>query len=175
MPSPGCRPPDPRSLIPVPRSPSPPDLRRRDFRAGREHAEFLIERADWLPAADRELVAAVFGEGLSVAAYTRRCRERGDADQTARANRRRLRGLIARLISPKYAFVIDRRGSWPIARRRVAMACCVQGLSYRQAARALGLSLHAVRRHIDAVEAAYLAHIESTRRPPPPSSTGRRR
>lgn len=149
-----------------------PDLRRRAFRGGREYAELLIDRAVWLPAADRELVTAVFAEGLSVAAYTRRCRERGFGDQSARINRRRLRRLITRLISPKYAFVIARRGDWPIARRRVAMACLVQGLPFRHAAAALGLSLHAVRRHIDAVEAAYLTHVEATHRAPSPTSAG---
>lgn len=140
-----------------------PDLRRRSRRA---YAETLVQRAAWLPATDRELVEAVFDEGLSVAAYVRRMRERG-ADihpgrsaLTARAARRRLRGLIARVLSPRFVFVVERRTAWAASRRRVAMACVVRGLSLREAAAALGMSLHAVRRHMDAVDALCLAHLE---------------
>jgi len=134
-------------------APINPDLRRR---TRREHAEAITGRAAWLPADDRELVEAVFAHGRSVAAYVRTQRERGlRPGLTERTARRRLRRLIQRLASPRFAFVIDQRRHWGATRRRVAMACVVQGLSLRQAARALGLSLHAVRRHMDAVDALY--------------------
>ncbi len=118
----------------------------------------LVRRAAWLTPEDRELVTSVFGEGLSVAAYTRRRREHDPvAPVSVRTARRRLRRLVTRLLSPRFAFVIENRGDWPATRRRAAMACVVQGLSLREAASKMGVSLHAVRRHMDAVEALYLA------------------
>jgi ABC-type lipoprotein export system ATPase subunit len=71
--------------------------------------------------------------------------------------RRRLRRLIERALSPRFAFVVAHRASLGATRRRVAMACIVQGRSLREASGMLGLSLHAVRRHIDAVEALFAA------------------
>ncbi|HHN79041.1 MAG TPA: hypothetical protein ENK11_10285 [Phycisphaerales bacterium] len=118
----------------------------------------LVEHAAWLTAEDRELVTAVFGEGLSVAAYARRRREK-DSPVPVRTARRRLRKIIARLLSPRFVFVIENRKAWPATRRRAAMACVVQGLSLREAASKMGVSLHAVRRHMDAVEALYLASV----------------
>lgn len=129
-----------------------PDLRRR---TRREHAEMLAERAAFLPAHDRELVEAVYHEGLSVAGYVRRQRDRDIVRWTERAARRRLRRLVERLASPRFVFVLGARSSWPLTRRRVAVAVVIQGRSLRETARSLGLSLHAVRRHIDAVEALY--------------------
>ena len=87
-------------------------------RRSRGYAEMLVERAGWLPTADRALVEAVYGEGLTVIAFVRRCLDRGIApvDRTAlsiteggdasgsleawtRVARRRLRRLVARLES----------------------------------------------------------------------------
>lgn len=135
-----------------------PDLRRR---SRREYAAMLVERAAWITPDDRELVEAVFGEGLSVVAYTRRRRETDPVSPVSvRSARRRLRKVITRLLSPRFAFVINNRSDWSASRRRVAMACVVRGLSLREAARKMGMSLHAVRRHMDAVEALYLASPE---------------
>ncbi len=132
-----------------------PDLRRR---ARREYAEMLVDHAAWLTPEDRELVTSVFGEGLSVAAYARRRREK-ESPIPVRTARRRLRKIVARLLSPRFVFVIENRKAWPATRRRAAMACVVQGLSLREAAAKIGVSLHAVRRHMDAVEALYLASV----------------
>ncbi|USN99697.1 MAG: hypothetical protein H6810_03290 [Phycisphaeraceae bacterium] len=109
-----------------------------------------------------------------MAAYVRRSRERGtDLHRgggpgprlSARTERRRLRRLVTRVLSPRFAFVIASRRAWAPTRRRVAMACVVQGLSMREAGAALGLSLHSVRRQMDAVEALYLASLERARTP----------
>lgn len=129
-----------------------PDLRRR---TRRDHAELLTQRAAWISAPDRELVEAVYREGHSVASYVRAHRGLGFERWTERSARRRLRRLVERLASPRFAFVIAARSSWPTTRRRVAMAVVVQGQTLRDTARTLGLSLHAVRRHIDAVDALY--------------------
>lgn len=149
--------------------------RRR--RGDRRYAEMLVERAGWIPSGDRALVEAVHGEGLSVVAYVRRCLERGvipvegttfdgaavgrrgqrDLDAWSRIARRRLRRLNSRLASDRFAFVIARRNTWPTTRRRVAVACVLHGDSLRQASRGLGLSLHTVRRHVEAIDAMYEA------------------
>lgn len=160
--------PDPWRVAVSSSTAAPGDLRRRDRR---DYARTLLDRAAWLPAGDRELVEAVFGEGLSVIAYLRRCRDRGlepastrgapaGGSVSARMARRRLRRLVERVLSPRFAFVVTHRTSLGATRRRVAMACIVQGRSLREAAGMLGLSLHAVRRHIDAVEALFTAERE---------------
>ena len=142
----------------------------------------LVERAGWLPTADRALVEAVYGEGLTVIAFVRRCLDRGIApvDRTAlsiteggdasgsleawtRVARRRLRRLVARLESDRFMLVVGRRNAWATTRRRVAVTCVLQGRSLRQASRDLGLSLHTVRRHMEAVEAACEAYAEAGR------------
>jgi len=136
------------------------------WRGGRRsYAEGLVERAAWLPAEDRALIEGVYGEGLSVAAYVRRCRDRGVGPETiscpsaARAARRRVRRLIERIMSDRFGFVTARRNTWPTTRRRVALACIVHGLSLREASKTLGLSLHTVRRHMEAVDALFTEHV----------------
>lgn len=166
-----------------PRSPGaadPLDLRRRSTNAsGREAARLCVERAVHLAPGERETVLAVYRDGVTVkdlAAITA-----GDgirhpavgirsADSAARALRRRLRLITARLLSAKFEFVIaflepadqaERRRlglpCWPASRRQVAELCIVQGRSMREAARALGGSLHAVRREMSAIHALFEA------------------
>ena len=148
--------------------------------ARRRLARIFVERAAWLRPADRALVEACHGEGLSVAAFVRRCVVRGvdplpgrtleagtlaeTTDTLVRVVRRRLRRVERRLASDRCAFVIARGSSWPSTRRRVAVTCVVQGCSMREAVTELGLSLHTVRRHLHAVEALYAEHAESMRR-----------
>ena len=157
----------------------------RGGRGDRRYAEMLVERAAWIPAGDRTLVEAVHGEGLSVVAFVRRCLDRGvepvagsafagpkedgsavrtgdrDLDAWSRIARRRLRRLETRLASDRFAFVIARRNSWATTRRRVAVTCVLHGRSLRQASRELGISLHTVRRHVEAVEAMVVAFREA--------------
>lgn len=152
---------------PVPATGDPRPVGGRASR--RSYAELLVERSAWLPPIDRALVEAVFGEGLSVAAYVRRSVDRGTpvvpaagdpdavgAESLCRSARRRLQRIVQRLTSDRFAFVVARRNTWSATRRRVAMACGVHGLSLREAARHLGVSLHTVRRHMQAVDALAL-------------------
>jgi len=101
---------------------------------------------------------------------------RDQSEQDARALRSRVRRVVRRIMTPEYQavarwFAIEKLSdglfaqpsslSHPAApdgpggtlRRRIAISCFLHGLSIREAARQLGLSLHTVRRHRDAVAA----------------------
>lgn len=120
------------------------DLRRR---APRELAELLVTRSEWLLAEDRALIRALYRENMTAAQVADL---RGTS---ARAVRRRAHTLVQRLLSPRYEFVARRREKWGPMRARVAVACVLQGRTLRGAAEHLKLSLHTVRRHMDAVAA----------------------
>jgi len=132
----------PRTAPPTP--PATVDLRRRDTR---EWAETIASRAEHLLPEDRALVRAVFGDGMDA---KRVARLQGEPSRTVR---RRVRSLAARVLSPEFEFVLARRDAWPRTRRLVATACVVQGRTLREAASHLQMSLHAVRRQMDAVRA----------------------
>lgn len=74
---------------------------------------------------------------------------------SARVVRRRVNRAILRVLGPRFAFVLERRGSWTPTRRHVATLCFINGRSVRDAAQELGVSLHAVRRHREAIEALF--------------------
>lgn len=132
------------------RFPIDPDLRRRLGR--RDAAEVIVERAKHLLPADAALVRAVYADGVPVSRLAALSDAQAGA-AAARALRRRLRRLLARMLSERFVGVLRRQEEWGVTRRRVAAACVLQGLTMRQAAAALGVSYHAVRRHMDAVGA----------------------
>lgn len=129
-------------------SPHAVDLRRR---ARRTLAERIVARSEGLPAQDRTLVRLVYHEGRSVSELA------GLMGVSARTLRRRVRRLTTRVLSPRFLFVLSHQGKWSVTRRRVAEACVLGGMSLREAARALDLSFHTVRRHHDAVNALFEA------------------
>ena len=119
------------------------DLRRRR-RA--ELADHLLERAAWLPDADRQLIDAVYRRGQTAV-------ELGALlGLPARSVRRRVKRLVERLLDPRTAFVATRRDQWPRTRRIVAERVVLRGQSMRAVARELAISLHAVRRQVDAIQ-----------------------
>jgi len=129
------------------------DLRRR---WGREQAERLVDRASALPDPDRVLVELVFREGKSMSDIAAL---RGVPPSVLR---RRVRRLVRRMASDEFLFVsrhvAPRHGgpcAWSGTRRRVAEACVLRGLSLRQAATLLNLSLHTVRTHRVALAAMF--------------------
>lgn len=129
------------------------DLRKR---VGREEALSLVERAALLPARDRYLIEGVFRDGRSIADLA--AVYDGDAvpDRTSKALRRRLHRLVERLRSPAFLLVVHQRDRWSRPMARVGTACVIQGKTLREAAGSLGMSVHAVRRHHDAILA--MAH-----------------
>jgi len=124
-----------------------------DLRRGvrRDFAERLVERAKHLAEPDRYLIEGVFRDGRSIAELSAMWGEHPERGRSPKALRRRLHRLVERLNSPRYLFVAEYRDRWAPTRRRVATACVLHGMSLREAAEALGTSLHTVRRHFDAV------------------------
>lgn len=127
------------------------DLRRK---RRRELVERIVERAELLPPGDRALVHAHYRDGRSVAEIARA------GGGSARPLRRRLKRLVERELDPLFAFVSRRRESWSSTRRRVATSVVIEGWSMRETSRRLGLSLHTVRRHHDAVRAMFEAEAD---------------
>jgi DNA-directed RNA polymerase specialized sigma24 family protein len=122
---------------------SPPiDLRCDEPREIRDR---IVGRADYLAPTDAELVRAVFERQLQVREVARLM---GWREQTVR---KRLRRLLSRITSPRFAFVAGSLDAWPPTRRRVAVACILHGRPIRPVAHELGLTLHTVRRHVNDV------------------------
>ncbi|MFG0258404.1 MAG: hypothetical protein ACF8GE_10925 [Phycisphaerales bacterium JB043] len=118
------------------------DLRRS---RERELSDIIVMRASWLLPEDRALLLAVYRDGMQASDIARL---RGES---VRSTRHRLRVLIHRVLDPMYIFVLRHRDQWPATRRRVATARFLQGRSLRQCATHLQLSLHSVRRHVEAI------------------------
>lgn len=124
------------------------DRRRRQ---GRDLAETLVNRAEYLLPEDRALLNAIYRDGVSV---------REIADLTGshpRTVRLRIRKLAQRALDPRFTFVLTHRDQWPQTRRLVATENILHGHPLRETARQLNLSLHAVRRHADAIRVMYEA------------------
>jgi hypothetical protein len=126
------------------------DLRRR---RAREIAEQIVTRSDWLAREDRFILKAVYEDGKSV---TDIATLRGDNPRTLQ---RRVRKLVKRVLSQKFAFVAAHKSCWSPTRRRVAEACVLQGLSLRRATAILKLTHHTVRRNYEAINDLYEAAV----------------
>lgn len=133
------------------------DLGHLDLRRPRdaEAADRVIHRADWLGPSDRALVLAVFRDSMSVTDLARA------HDTCPRSLRRRLAAALARINDDHAPFVIahttTQLGPPAITgvRARIARAVYLQGRSMRAIADDLGVSLHTVRAHRQAVDALY--------------------
>jgi DNA-binding CsgD family transcriptional regulator len=142
------------------------DLRRHHRR---DMVATLVDRAQAakLPPEDMALLRAAYGDGRTavelahlLAGASRTPRGRDDA----RSIRRRIRRLAQRIMSPRFVFVMRHRDTWPATRRRVAELCILQGHSLRDASKELGITLHTVRRHHEAIQALFEAVVVTTRR-----------
>lgn len=140
------------------------DLRRKRQRG---LVEVITLRAELLPAHERALVEAIYREGASAKDVALL---RGAPPKRVR---RELRRLVQRLLDPRFLFVARNRESWPRQRRKVATTCVLHGLSMRDAAARLELSLHTVRRHMQAVQTLFEAERAFSRPPAPPANTSR--
>lgn len=112
----------------------------------RQAAERILARTEFLPPEEQRLLEAVYAQGLTI----RRVAEL--AGIHPRVMSRRIRRIVARSLSVEFTFVAARQRSWRGTRRAVGRACVLHGLSQREAAEHLGLSLHAVRRQCQAIK-----------------------
>jgi len=136
------------------------DLRRKRTR---DLAEIVADHAQHALPDERAIIHAIYRDGLTAQRVAHlRC-------ESPRRVRSRVRRIVARLVSDRFRFVVRSRDRWPLQRRRVATACVLQGMSMREAARFLQLTLHQVRRELETVRTLM---AEETRRdaPPPPRS-----
>ncbi|MEO0512926.1 MAG: hypothetical protein AAF108_08530 [Planctomycetota bacterium] len=137
------------------------DLRRS---RRRRMVEQLLGRADALPGLERALVEAVYRDGRSLADIARRGIVPGvtPAQTPARTLGRRFRKIVARLTDPTFQYVSWKinagpagrsapAATWSPTRRSIAERVIIFGRSQRTVAGELGLSLHTVRKHTDAV------------------------
>jgi DNA-directed RNA polymerase specialized sigma24 family protein len=130
------------------------DLRRR---RSAELAQRVLDRAPLLAPGDRALLEAVFRDHRPLTQI---------ADLlglTPKVVRRRTRQAITRALSDRVAWVARHAPGWSPVRRRVAIACVVEGRPLRDAARTLNLSLHTVRRHAETIHAAFEAYSDAQR------------
>ena len=131
------------------------DLRRK---RRREVVERIVERAELICPGDRSLVLAYYRDGQSASDIAQL------AGEPVRSLRRKLRRIVQRVLSPRFEFVATRIHTWTPTRRRVASACVLEGRTLREASARLGLSLHSVRRHHDAVQAMFESEAGGLRR-----------
>jgi len=123
------------------------DRRRKQSRI---LTEIIPARLHALPAADAELLRAIFDRGIPVA----RLSTISAADHRHAAKLRyRVRRLVARVLSPGFVFVLRHQSQIPDALQGVARACVLQGRTQRDASIELALPLFEVRRRLIAVRA----------------------
>lgn len=128
------------------------DLRRRLPPA---MAERVVLRLDYLPEDERAILRSMFVDNRAVKELV------PISGASERVLRRRVKRAIARVLGARFSFVLERRSSWTTTRRRVATLHYIDGRSVRETAEQTGLSLHAVRRHRDAIEALFGAEQDS--------------
>lgn len=120
------------------------DLRRK---RQADLTTILQHRARYAGRDDAALIDAIYGRGLTASEVARL------RDEHPRTTRRRVRQVVARLLSDRYREVLRARDQWPPGRRAVADSCVLQGRSMRETAKCLGRSFHAVRREMDIINA----------------------
>ncbi len=130
------------------------DLRRKQSRS---LSTRVIRRAHWLDPYDREIALAYFDRGMK------------GADIGALLNidprhvRKRIKQIVLLLEDPRCAYVVAHRNAWSSRRRMIAEDLFVKGRSMREVSESRGISLHAVRKHRDAIDAMASASLEQGR------------
>ena len=138
-------------------APDSPDVKPR--RSGHVHSaaisgmphERILALAEYVSPPDRALLRAVYDQGRTLVELAPLM------GVEPRSIGRRVRRLLFRLGQPAFALAALHAAGW-IAEGgqwrdlgRVARACVLEGQTLRAAARSLGMSIHAVRRHRETV------------------------
>lgn len=136
------------------------DRRRKQARHLRDIVPGRLEPLD---PADAAILRAVFERGVAVASLiaTTRGQDEMRFQSKARSMRRRVRRLVARVLSPSYLFVMRNEQQIPPPLRRVARLSVLQGRTQREVADELRLSLFETRRRIIAMRALIDAAIRA--------------
>ena len=122
-----------------------------DFRIKQdaELADSIVVRAQHLRGHDRDLVLAMYRDGLPATQIARV----GNLDP--RQVRRRIKIALTRLADPVFIYVVTHKTGWSTTRPKVARSIFQCGHSIRQTAEALDLKIHQVRRHRAAIIEQY--------------------
>ncbi len=112
---------------------------------GRDHAERVLALAEHLSEPDRLLVEQVYRHGLPAAEVARLM------GVPPRTMQRRLAALVRRTADPLFRFVAGHLDLIPEPARTPARRHFLQGQPLREIAQRLGLTLHQVRQHTEAV------------------------
>jgi len=114
----------------------------------RAEVEEILRLAGHLNAAEHSLMMAVYNDGMPLVRLSRLL---GNKDRGTVA--RRVRRALARLANPNFGKVLLKPAHWSPLRQAVAERIWLFGDSQRKTARELGLTLHGVRRHAQAITA----------------------
>ena len=125
--------------------------RRRHLRA--EMREAIAKRSRNLEGRDREIMLSIYHDGRSAASIAR------ISGENHRAMVRHVRKITSRVLNPLFPFVIQHRETWSRRRQRIAKLIYIQGLSIRETADLMKISIYLVRKHRNAIEEMYESHL----------------
>ncbi len=119
-----------------------PARRGRPWRYWCARREAILLRAAWLDRDDRQFLRTALAEGVRPTALA------GLTGRTVRAVRWRLDRLCRRVTSPAFTRALWSLRYLPYPQRQIVRLHRLAGLSVRQTADALEMSVHDVRRHL---------------------------
>lgn len=129
------------------------DRRRR---AWRELSKAISTRLEPLHPADAALLRAIFEQDMTITQVCVAAHGPGksaDLEPIKRRLRYRVRQLVARVLSPGYAFIQQHEHQIPPELQPIARLCVLQGCRQRDVSAQLNLSLNETRRRLIAVHA----------------------
>lgn len=135
-------------------------------RRERSHLERVIRLAGHLPPEDRALLMVVYGNAMTVSDVALL------SGRSRCTVRRRAAALFQRVLDPRFGRLVQGGRRLPPLRRQIAEEIVLRGASRRAVARALGLTHHQVRLHLElalatlaSAEAASSHHAAAHRSP----------
>ena len=119
----------------------------------RNDSERLVQLAEHLAPSDRALVCSIYKRGLTASELAQAIGTR------PRTVRERVQRLVQRLNSPTFLYVLHRRHTWPLRRRRIAEAVFLRGECQRGVAAQMQVTVHVVRREAERIRAIAEAQL----------------